>query len=165
MAVHLDGLCRSARSRASWSNHRAWWSPVMRRAIREARERAERDPPLTEGKLVAQLPFGFWVNVLRIDEQVLWVPGLSKAFPNSRGLQRPVAGRLSQLNDVRNDIAHHHRLWKRGGLDRIDDQILEAADWVSHEFADWLSMESRVQEVLAQRPRQRPSARWGPART
>ncbi len=109
---------------------------------------------------MAQLPFGFWVHVLNIDEQLLWRPGLSKAFPNSRGLQKPVAGRLSHLNDIRNDIAHHHRLWKRGGLDRLEDKVLETADWVNHGFADWLASTSRVRQVMAMRPVPQPSVRF-----
>lgn len=160
MAAQLDRLCRDARPQAHWYNHTAWWSTTQREQLRDAKRNAARNPPVTDGKIIAQLAFGFWVGVLEAPDQLLWVPGLHSAFPHSVGKRNVVHGTLRDINGVRNDIAHHTRLWKRGGLEKAEDKILRATYWVHPPLADWLASVSQVRSILAQRPTLPPSIQW-----
>lgn len=60
-----------------------------------------------EGRIVADLTFGVWVQLLDSRfEGTLWTHALRKAF--SHGVARPdVHSKLRTLNDVRNRLAHH----------------------------------------------------------
>jgi hypothetical protein len=61
----------------------------------------------TEGRIIADLSFGVWVDILDARfESTLWTPALHKAF--SPGVsRRDVHSRLRTLNEVRNRLAHH----------------------------------------------------------
>ena len=159
MARELDSLCRQQRPRALWFNHPTWFTRRQRAAIRDAKA-AVRADGLTEGRVVAQLMFGFWVSMLDPGhEHILWVPGLRLAFPRSSGERRPVRARLGAVNDLRNDIAHHNRMWKRD-IAKAETDLLGAAHWVDPTLADWLAATSTVRQVLARRPLLPPSVRW-----
>lgn len=159
MARELDAICRAQRPRALWFNHPTWFSSRQRAAIRDAKA-AVRSEGLTEGRVIAQLMLGFWVSTIDpAHEHTLWVPGLRRAFPRSSGDRKAVRARLGSINDLRNDIAHHNRMWKRD-IAKAETGLLGAAHWVDPVFADWLAATSTVPQVLARRPLLPPSVRW-----
>ena len=61
------------------------------------------------GKVVAELTFGFWVDLLKSQNHMsLWVGrGLHKAFPNARRHRRLIHERLKSIQLLRNRISHH----------------------------------------------------------
>lgn len=73
-----------------------------------AKARARLRAPETEGRIVAELPFGFWRFLLERRHQANLWPRVRRAFPNLPG------GRREQLRDdvlvlhgLRNRLAHH----------------------------------------------------------
>ncbi|MGW6172133.1 Abi family protein [Arthrobacter sp. NPDC055138] len=85
----------------------------LRNRLRESRQKFGCDEfapqlnPLIEGRIVADLTFGAWVDLLDTRfEGTLWTQALHKAF--SQGVARhDVHSRLRTLNGVRNRLAHH----------------------------------------------------------
>ena len=61
------------------------------------------------GKVVSELTFGFWVDLLkRSNHRILWVERkLHTAFPNARGIRASIHGRLKAIQLLRNRISHH----------------------------------------------------------
>lgn len=159
MARELQALRSATSARARWFNHDPWFTLRQRQAIRDAKLKV-RGKGLTSGRLIAQLTFGFWVSLVDPGHaQALWIPGLHQAFPNSPGGHKAVRGKLGWVNDLRNDIAHHNRLFDRNIL-RTEEELVRTAYWVDPELADWLADASTVRRVNAERPVVPPSLRW-----
>jgi hypothetical protein len=62
------------------------------------------------GKVVAELTFGFWVELLKSSNHIpLWMArNLRSAFPNAPGLnRRMIYSRLKAIQLLRNRISHH----------------------------------------------------------
>ncbi len=143
-----------------WFNFSAWFTPRQRECIQDAKDSA-RDKGLTPGRVVAQLSFGFWVSLLDPGHtHTLWVPALRNAFPGSTGNSRDVHGQMRWVNELRNDIAHHNRIYQRDIL-QAEEKVLRTAQWIDSALADWMASVSTVREVNARRPVPPPSVRWG----
>lgn len=143
---HAEVLLRNAIHDALTTRHGIrrnagfWFDDVDRELDQRARDeiisakrRAHRSagagvPP---GKIVAELPFGFWRYLLaRRYSSTLW-PAIRHAFPHLPGrdrvqLERPVI----RLHQVRNRIAHHEPLVREDIPARIADleAVLDAID-------------------------------------
>lgn len=128
--------------------------------INTARDRATRrnTVPEAQGKVVAELTFGFWRFLCTGPYLTsLWVPALAAAFPNHpdpddpRRVRADVDDRVQRVHFVRNRVAHHepihHRDWQRdhGGM-------IDLLGWICTETAEWAASLSRVDAVLAVRP-------------
>jgi hypothetical protein len=68
---------------------------------------------------------------------------------------------LKWANSLRNEIAHHDRLYERDLL-QAEEKVIRTAYWVDSRLADWMAAASKVRMVNAQRPLILPSARWSP---
>lgn len=111
---------------------------------------------LTDGRLVAELTFGFWARLLdgvyadwRKGPQ-FWPRLLDRAFPHCPPLQRTrkdIHTRFTQIKELRNRVFHHERISHQATLDVYDD-ILEAVHWI----------DARVADALRERERPRYSA-------
>jgi hypothetical protein len=99
-------------------------------AIRRAR-RGISSTAVPSGKIVAELPFGFWRYLLaKRYSATLW-PAIRHGFPQLPGrdrarLERPVI----RLHQLRNRIAHHEPLIRENLPARLADleYILDAID-------------------------------------
>ena len=125
---------------------------------RMAAQRARRT--VTPPRVVATLPFGFWVALLsaggRIEragpkadyEKTLWRPALRNAFPHRAPLTRRQAHEpLDVLRALRNRIAHHEPVFARP-LREDHDRILEVTGWISVDVRAWIQWHSRVPRLL-----------------
>jgi hypothetical protein len=119
--------------------------------ISRAKEKlSRRHASPTEGRIIAELPLGFWHNLLASHEQRLWERGLYRAFVNlplSDGNEHlEVAQRLHELGELRNRIAHHEPIFRR---DHAADHclILTLLGWISDDAAAWVEENGRVLEV------------------
>ena len=133
----------------------AHWQGKLRKAKTEAGSGA------TPGKVIAELTFGFWVELLKHNNhRALWVgKNLHRAFPNARGRNhRYIHDRLKITQRLRNRISHHERvLTSRNtmytGFDFLTlAELLEIVDWVCPYTADWIRTHFRLagaQQVLA----------------
>ena len=117
---------------------------------------------ITPSRLVAALPFGFWVSLLgaggRIDreshhrkanyEMTLWRPAIRLAFPHGPRLSRKAAhAPLDYLRTLRNRIAHHEPIFNRH-LAKDYERILEVAEWLSPPIRTWIERHSRLPALL-----------------
>jgi hypothetical protein len=144
-----------------WYNRDEWFTARQREGIREAKAKAKASPNgATPGRVVAGLMFGFWVSLIDpAHTETLWIPGLRRAFPNSPGGHKEVRGKLAWANQLRNDIAHHNRLYRRPILD-VEEELLRAAFWIDPLLADWMATASTVRTVNSRRPILPPTLRW-----
>jgi hypothetical protein len=140
----------------------AWWRPdnppkilhgkCRDRAI-EAMARLERaGAPLSTGKFVSEMSFGFWAMLTTRPYDRYWRAALHKAFAGKPPARRLVQQRMQRLNRLRNRIAHHEIIWSR---DLCQDR--DAAVALLHAFdpflTDWTSRRfNRFDDELARRP-------------
>lgn len=123
----------------------AWAAIEAARRQATAGGRAE-----TPGRVVAELPMGFWRFLLTSHyERSLWMPCLRHAFPGvqGRGLRRDVHDAVRDLHVLRNRIAHHEPIHNRP-LETLHDQALAVAGWVCPVSRRWIAARSRVPELL-----------------
>lgn len=139
-----------------------WFDDVDRELDRRAREeiitarrRARRSagvgaPP---GKIVAELPFGFWRYLLaRRYSATLW-PAIRHAFPHLPGRDRvQLEEPVMRLHQVRNRIAHHEPLIREDVRARVAD--LEAVlDAIDPALRAWVRDDAgRLDAIIDQRP-------------
>lgn len=109
------------------------------------------------GKVVAELGFGFWrLLVAQRYLTTLWIPSLSKAFPNGyrdiRERRARVERQLSGLVTVRNRAAHHEPIHRRDLLADLRAAV-ELATWVDVDAGAWVAARSPLEQVVRRRPR------------
>ena len=100
----------------------------------------------TPGKVVAELTFGFWIDLLKhSNHMALWVDRkLYTAFPNSRRHRRLIHERLKAIQLLRNRISHHEAvltsvnvLYKGDGFLTLAE-LFECVEWVCRDTAQGL---------------------------
>lgn len=117
-------------------------------AIDELQRRRRRPTP---GRVVAELPFGFWVSLLGSGtdyETRLWRPALRHAFPSYRGRRAPLHREFDGVRRLRNRIAHHEPIHRRD-LVADHERIVRLLGYISPEYMAWVLLNDRVPEVLA----------------
>ncbi|MGH3440229.1 MAG: hypothetical protein ACRDRN_27775 [Sciscionella sp.] len=119
---------------------------TLQRALRAAGGKGA--PP---GKVIAELPFGFWRYLSSAaHEKTLWVPCLHRAFPpgiDRRDIDRP-AGRLHQL---RNRVAHHEPLLRTKVATHLED-LCWLATHIDPELGKYLTATTTVPHWLTRQP-------------
>jgi hypothetical protein len=108
--------------------------------------------------LVAKMDFGFWDNLLREcfskngDSKALWPQCIPLVFPNlpSGYTNTLIQQEISEIRQMRNDIAHHAPIWKHSSV--FDEQgaiyylnskinkIVEIISWLSQDKVDWIEI-------------------------
>ncbi len=68
-----------------WSDTDAWfspwWQPEMLKQLGQAERRVSKSPSMSEGRIIAEMSFGFWRYLLTSHyEASLWTPALRHAF-------------------------------------------------------------------------------------
>jgi hypothetical protein len=117
----------------------------------------------TPGRLVAALPFSFWVYLFdpeysgtRGSPGSLWPGLLPQVFPHARGVPfNDIRNRLRRLLVVRNRVMHHERIYPYSdgkGLswdpDTIRAEILDLLSWMSPRARSMVQHFDRVPEVM-----------------
>jgi len=122
------------------------WELFQRRRLADAHLDLVRDKkPLTPGRIVASLMFGFWTSCLANPyDDVLWRRGgLARAF--ATGGPKPkrthVNRKLNPLRQIRNRIAHHEPIL-HFDLPKHHANILEILDWLNPAVSDWAATQS-----------------------
>jgi hypothetical protein len=147
-------------------------------ALRQATDALARShKPVTSDRMVAELPLGFWVNVLNArGSERLWRGGLSRAFPggrteaaalNARYHRSWVVSQLQIMRYLRNRCAHHepliHGVPLPGQATRIavSDGIaayLRLTRMIDRDLAAWMTTDTLASAVFAARPQPRTSS-------
>jgi hypothetical protein len=118
------------------------------RAIKQVQKNGKQ---LTPSQIISETPFGFWNQLIGKRNQFLW-PDLAGAFPYAPSRdQKYISTLFSDLRDIRNRISHHHKLHSPT-IETGELMILELAKALHPEYADWLTGQSRISEVLSKKP-------------
>jgi len=125
------------------------------KAVSGAKSRLLREgKPLTSGRIVAELSFGFWVGLTgpAHSRNGLWNRALYKAFPNARLQRAGCHMALDRLRKLRNRIAHHEPVFARDS--RTDGAtMIDVLGWIDPIAVLWLISNSRLSRVARSRPR------------
>lgn len=141
--------------RPDWWNHpRAALTYVGQRKVADVEDALRRrGRPVTDGAVVAELPFGFWSALLGRGNQYevrLWRPALHRAFPGYRGPRTGLHQQLDYLREFRNRIAHHEPIFARH-LAADLASIRAVLGYVCPDTQQWVDQLNRVPAVLARR--------------
>lgn len=147
-AVH-DALTAGYRTPA-WYD-KAPFSPYWQAEVVKAKQKASNVP----GKVVAELTFGFWVELTsRPNQNILWLGhGLRNAFPHTTLQRDQIHTRLKIIQRLRNRISHHERvLTSRNELYAGHDfmtpaELVECVEWTCTETAQWMKAQHRYSEA------------------
>ncbi|MGQ0664376.1 MAG: hypothetical protein ACT4P2_12530 [Pseudomonadota bacterium] len=143
----LDGIFRRQFGN-DWPNARAFVTVLDRQRNGDlviARQRlAVRRMPFDVDRIVATLPFGFWVGMLapRYGPPI-WHKHLRAAFPDlpTGRSNKSVNLRARAIGELRNRIYHHKPLLGRD-LSAEHARLIEILGWISPNVAAWLGRQS-----------------------
>jgi hypothetical protein len=119
--------------------------------ITQARDKLIRDGKIpTPGKIVAELPFGFWTSLFgKSHTNTLWRPSLHRAFPYGKVQRQDISQRLTRLRKLRNRIAHYEPIVARNLVSdyRTCHTLL---DWICPITANWIDKTSDFNMEISQ---------------
>lgn len=106
----------------------------------------------SDGKIVAELTFGFWTALFGKHYASLWGQDLRPIFDASKPLQRKeIAKRLNDIRTLRNRIAHHEPI-VQFNLQINYEQICELIGWMSPAALSWCHHHCRFPSVHPDQP-------------
>jgi hypothetical protein len=159
LAAKMSDRHRRLRRRGSWlDDPLRELDPHSRDDILKARARVVRkSKPASDGQTIAELGFGFWRYLLvRRYSSNLW-PDLAGAFPHAPDRAREtVELPVVRLNDFRNRLAHHERVWTTPLRELHTEMILLLA-YMDEDLSRWVADQSRVEELLSSCPQLLPN--------
>jgi hypothetical protein len=139
--------------RETWLEAPEILNEASRRRVRETIGRISREQKTpTRGRVVAGLSFGFWRALFDKKNSRLWVSHLHRAFPAGTGDRAEVAALMSSLVPFRNRLAHHETIMRRPILGHYEE-MLTLAGLIDPAASAWVRSVSRVELLLAERPR------------
>lgn len=142
-----------------------WWNDAQFHSVigpkgkvitLRARQNLSRSGAVTSGRMIAELTFGFWVQMLRPQNVTdLWTP-LHTYFAD---LPETISydqfyDRCKEVAKLRNRIFHHEPIIERDIL-RDYGAILEIIKWISSDKGEWIQKYSRVAAVVRTKPRRK----------
>jgi hypothetical protein len=139
-----------------WYEKVAFLEPEQNEIGDAKRAIADRPRPVTPGRVVAELNFGFWVRMFSGQyEKLFWVKHLHKIYAASMQ-PKFLHDKLVQIKTLRNRIAHHETLIKRDAQKDYRD-TLKAIGWLSPTVRLWVEstncFEARFAERLPKKPK------------
>ncbi len=131
-------------------------------AVRVAKDLVRRSrKPVTPGRLVSNLSFGFWVSLCRSPYEHgrargpgLWPDAMKYAFPflpKDHHKRSAILTRLDEIREFRNRVFHHEPIWNRD-VERSHRRLVEVVGWMNRGMADALRATSTAEEVYAAGP-------------
>lgn len=122
---------------------------TLKLAIRRARKKKNR----TQNSVTAELPFNFWTNLMRPEHHNFWKAHAKLAFPNLvNESPKQIQDMASQINRLRNDIAHHHPIFHLN-VPSILSKMSRLTALKCKITARWMEQNSKVNDVLRMRPK------------
>jgi hypothetical protein len=119
--------------------------------IKKARRRMVNDrQPDSRDRVVANLMFGFWVELLNSRYDELWKSALHKVFPGEPS-RKKVENLAKRVQVTRNRVAHHNFM-KAFDVPRAMGEVFELAAVVSPEFSEWMRERSLWNETYSACP-------------
>ncbi len=120
----------------------------------------QRKPPqqrLTPGRVIAELPFGFWAALFyQYYDQKLWPKLLRPVFPYMHPRNRTrdrLFKRIDTLRSLRNRVFHYEPIWGNPGLRGYHEELIETVGWISPDLRETTLMIDRFPSVERLGPR------------
>lgn len=141
-AVHRELTARCGTD-AWYDSPLARLTPWQQDKVAEAKAALVRNrKPLTPGRIVAELTFGFWTGFFNNAHARTGIGSfLSRnAFPHApttEQYQARLDRRWQDIRDLRNRVFHHERILHWRDLDHRHQAILEIIAWMSPELHDF----------------------------
>ena len=120
----------------NWYDTPGLLRPSEQRMLNHAKDELTRNSkPREPGRIVAELTFGFWTNLLvRHYDRSIAIPVIPIAFASAptraraRHIIHPI---LDDIRFLRNRIFHHEPIWYWGDLPVKHAQVLKTIKWIS----------------------------------
>lgn len=108
---------------------------------------------MTENHVVAGLTFGFWLNLLRGNHDVLWQPSIRRFFPNAPPTmtRQNVYDAADRFRLFRNRVFHHKPIFDREPR-KERQNMLDIIHIIDKNTAWFAKVTSTFERVLAARP-------------
>lgn len=128
-------------------------NPKMRAHIESAIDRVELNAKeVTQEQVISELTLGFWCQFVAKHNRAHW-PEIAGCFKGLKSRnQSEISKLLSEVRSMRNRIGHHHRIYNLD-IEQRHENLLLLAHCIDPEFGAWLRSKSRVDEILALRPK------------
>lgn len=95
----------------------------------------ERKKTISDGRVIAELTFGFWTSLFNsYYELILWRHLLKLTFPympRQIRTRNTLSKRLNKVRHLRNRIFHHEPIWYWGDLSQQHNELIEAIGWIN----------------------------------
>lgn len=140
---------------------RDWWEnddflqQIQRgkRIVKNAHDKLESKGSVTNGRMIAELNFGFWVKMLLPRHKEIFWPNFHSAFEN---LPKDISyetfyKRCEDIRVFRNRVFHHEPILHLNISQEYSD-LMQMINWLSPEKAKWIKGYSRVMAVMRQKP-------------
>ena len=120
------------------------------KALDKARDLAKSND---RGKVIAELTFGFWSNLFRVEYAEFWRTKANIAFPGlPRGEGRhEIQLLVKEINQLRNRVAHHEPLLGENAPD-IHSKMIKLVKYRCEVTSDWMRHHSTVSVAIRSRP-------------
>lgn len=104
----------------------------------------KRKESISKHKIIAELSFGFWVNLFKKPyEKKLRINDLKKIFPNFPPRNSKIVNRdslykeLNHLRNFRNRVFHHERVLNKDGYNDIFNEINEILKYFDNDIYEF----------------------------
>ncbi len=111
--------------------------------------------PHEAGRIVAELPFGFWSSMFNRPYEPIWYADgarpLTAVFPNlPRTLRnrKHISRRVERIRRLRNRVFHYEPIWNKHDLPERHRQVDEALSWISLDMRDVMALSDRFDRVF-----------------
>jgi hypothetical protein len=118
------------------------------------REAAKRKMGTTVNHIIANLSFGFWVNLMaKPYDKHLWANGIRFSFPSAGPHERreEIYQLLDEMRLFRNDVMHHYAIFDKEPHRKYQN-LLKIVELICPETAWLVGQTSRVSQVINERP-------------
>ncbi|MFC1040756.1 hypothetical protein ACFGWM_03320 [Pasteurella multocida] len=108
---------------------------------------------VSEGRVVAELGFGFWENLLsKKHHKGIWEPHFRRAFPNMSSVNdvEIVYSITQNIRKIRNRVCHHEPIFKLNG-NKILDSITKVLNYIDPKLVDTMMDMERVSSLEIER--------------
>lgn len=128
----------------------------QRETLQEARDQLTTyQKPHEPGRIVAELPFGFWSSMFNSPYEQIWYADrailLEKVFPHiprTLRTRKKISQRVERIRRLRNRVFHYEPVWNKTDLQERHDQIHEALAWINVEIRDVMVLSDRFDSVF-----------------
>jgi hypothetical protein len=117
---------------------------------------AKKSRPLEVGRLIAELNFGFWINLFDEPYKEINAHTIKNQFPVATNAERSIEEirkTLSTIRELRNRIFHHEPIWHWNNLDEILYDTIKIISMINPDLLEKLplNLEINIREKINER--------------